>query len=325
MLTIFAVPKPFKEHVGVIQRNAVGSWVRLADEVILFGDDEGTADAARDLGARHVPKVARNEFGTPLLNDVFRQAEVLCATPWLVYANCDIILREDFLCALSLIPRRPCVLAGRRWDLDITEPIDFDRPSWSETLERQVREAGVQARDGWYDYFALRPGMLGEIPPFAVGRPRWDHWLLSHARRNGAWVVDATPSVMVIHQNHDYNHVPNGVGLRWEGPEADETRRLAGDHRFSLKDATHRIEGGRVVRRRSLAALNRQWEALPRLHPELDHEPSFFTQFTRPRACGPRALKPLTFHWYAALNGSRVRLVPAWRCLRAVSRLARLS
>lgn len=29
MLTIFATPKPFQGHVGIIQRNAIGSWVRL--------------------------------------------------------------------------------------------------------------------------------------------------------------------------------------------------------------------------------------------------------------------------------------------------------
>jgi hypothetical protein len=74
MLTIFAVPKPFKGHVGVIQRNALGSWVRLAETVILFGDEEGIADAARDLGARHVPEVARNRFGTPLVDGVFGKA-----------------------------------------------------------------------------------------------------------------------------------------------------------------------------------------------------------------------------------------------------------
>src|SRR5580765_6089794 len=104
MFTIFALPKPFKGHVGVIQRNALGSWVRLADDVILFGDEEGIADATREFGTRHVPEVARNRFGTPLLNDAFRTAERLCATPWLVYVNGDIILREDFGRAVSVLP-----------------------------------------------------------------------------------------------------------------------------------------------------------------------------------------------------------------------------
>ena len=51
MLSMFALPKPFKGHIGVIQRNAIASWARLPSkpEIILFGDEEGTAQAARDL------------------------------------------------------------------------------------------------------------------------------------------------------------------------------------------------------------------------------------------------------------------------------------
>jgi hypothetical protein len=195
MLTIFAVPKPFRGYVALIQRNALGSWMRLSSEVILFGDEEGIADAAREFGARHVSEVARNRFGTPLLDDVFRKAELLGTTPVLVYANADIILRDDFARAVSFLPRRPCLLVGKRWNLDLTEPIDFDQPDWRATLEHQARDADQQGNKAWLDYFAFRPGTLGEIPPFAVGRPYWDNWLVSHARSIGAWVIDASPSL----------------------------------------------------------------------------------------------------------------------------------
>lgn len=257
-LTIFTVPKPFAGHIGVIQRNAVGSWVRLVDEVILFEDEEGTADAASEFGTRHVTEVACTRFGTPLLNDVFSKAEQLCRTPWLVYANCDIIFREDFADAVSLLPDRPCLLTGGRWELDITVPIDFHVPNWAEVLGDQVRNAEIKPRGGWYDYFVFQPGTLGEIPPFAVGRPRWDHWLLGHALHRGAWVVDSSLSAIVIHQGHDYSHVPNGTGDLWEGPEADENQRIVGDQYrgYSLGNcATHRIKNGELVPCRPRPAL----------------------------------------------------------------------
>jgi len=61
MLTLFSTPKPFHGHIGVIQRNALKSWTVLHPdvEVILFGDDEGAADACRELGLRHEPYVER--------------------------------------------------------------------------------------------------------------------------------------------------------------------------------------------------------------------------------------------------------------------------
>ena len=58
LLTIFATPKRFQGHIGVIQRNAIASWTHLKPkpEIILFGTDEGTAEIARGFGvkARHV-------------------------------------------------------------------------------------------------------------------------------------------------------------------------------------------------------------------------------------------------------------------------------
>src|SRR5215510_12506337 len=65
MLTIFATPKPFRSHIAVIQRNAIRSWtlLRPACEIILMGNDEGTAEIAAEFGLRYVPDIARNTFG----------------------------------------------------------------------------------------------------------------------------------------------------------------------------------------------------------------------------------------------------------------------
>src|ERR1700683_3208554 len=61
-LTIFATPKKFDGHIGLIQRNAIASWIRMnpAPEVILFGTDPGTAEVAGEFGLRHVPSVKCN-------------------------------------------------------------------------------------------------------------------------------------------------------------------------------------------------------------------------------------------------------------------------
>ena len=93
MLTIFSTPKPFKGHIGIIQRNAITSWTLLhpQPEIILFGNDEGTAEAAKDIGVLHVSQIARNEFGTPLLNDFFQQAKQQASHQTLCYVNADIV------------------------------------------------------------------------------------------------------------------------------------------------------------------------------------------------------------------------------------------
>ena len=43
-VTIFAIPKTFEGHIGIIQRNAIRSWAQLAGiEILLLGDEPGTA------------------------------------------------------------------------------------------------------------------------------------------------------------------------------------------------------------------------------------------------------------------------------------------
>src|SRR5882724_4764180 len=98
MLTIFTIPKAFVGHVGVIQRNAIRSWTLLEPrpEIILLGNDEGTAQVARELGLRHIPEITSNQHGTPLLNDMFRRAELNASSPLLCYVNADIVLLREF-------------------------------------------------------------------------------------------------------------------------------------------------------------------------------------------------------------------------------------
>ena len=56
MLTIFSPPKPFQGKIDVIQRNAIGSWIALGDEVevILVGDEIGISDVASEYGVGHI-------------------------------------------------------------------------------------------------------------------------------------------------------------------------------------------------------------------------------------------------------------------------------
>ena len=70
MITIFTIPKPFHEHNGVIQRNAIKSWIQLKPkcEIILFGDDDGVAEAAEKFNVTHIPFIEKNESYTVLIN-----------------------------------------------------------------------------------------------------------------------------------------------------------------------------------------------------------------------------------------------------------------
>src|SRR5574337_939266 len=176
MLTLFSTPKPFHGHVGVIQRNAIRCWKQLHPrvEIILFGDEEGAAETARGLGIRHEPRVERNEHGTKYLRSIFDRAEELAAYDLLCYVNCDVLLMSDFLRAIERVRNSysEFLLAGQRWDTDITQPLDFEQADWEASVRALARLANRQRPPQWIDYFAFTRGLyLNKVPPFVVGRP----------------------------------------------------------------------------------------------------------------------------------------------------------
>jgi hypothetical protein len=93
------------DHNGIIQRNALKSWLLLDRDVdiFLFGDHGGAAEIAQELGLRHEPLVERNEFGTIRIGAVFGGAQALAHHDIVRYSNCDIILLPDFLQAINRI------------------------------------------------------------------------------------------------------------------------------------------------------------------------------------------------------------------------------
>src|SRR5579859_4244847 len=141
MITIFTTAKPFCGHSGMIQRNALESWNRLhADaEVILFGDEEGAAEAARELGIKHVADVKRVESGPKILPSFFDAAQRMARHELICYANCDIVLMEDFAAAVVRIAEteKNFLMVGRRWDTDVREPVDFTAADWKTNLRER--------------------------------------------------------------------------------------------------------------------------------------------------------------------------------------------
>ena len=267
MLTLFSTPKPFEGHIGIIQRNALTSWKRLHPEadIILFGDEQGTQEVCQELGLRHEPDVERTEDGPPSVRSLFGRAQEISRYPLLCYSNCDIILRSDFLRALQAVSdcRREFLMVGRRWDLDRDRPIDFDQAGWVETIRGEALRANVQRPGNYIDYFVFPRGLFTGLLPLAIGRFSWDNYLLWCARSRGAELVDASLSVLAIHQNHDYSHYSGGTADIREGPERKRNREMVGPwwRLYTIEDATQILtaEGARPCYRHTWLMMKRLW------------------------------------------------------------------
>jgi hypothetical protein len=251
LLTIFTAPKPFLDpHIALIQRNAIRSWLHLGEEVevLLIGDEPGLADFAAELRIAHLPQVQRNKWGTPLVSSIFELARCNSCSPMLAYVNADILLMPEFVEVARTVSRQAeqFLIVGQRWDLAIQRELDFDR-DWVKQLQAEVRAHGKLHRPGGSDYFIFPRQMFSDMPDFAIGRAGWDNWMIFHACRQNAAVVDATPSLMVIHQEHGYAHLPNNRP-HYDLEESSHNMIMAGGRlaMYTILDTNYQLIGGKL-------------------------------------------------------------------------------
>jgi hypothetical protein len=257
VFTIFSVPKPFRDHIGLIQENAIRSWTLLDTdhEIILFGAEEGTAEIANRLGVRHEPEIRCSKYGTPFVTSVFERAQQLAAHDWLCYVNSDIVLMSDLTRAMRRISalRRPVLVSGRRWRLEIDRPLDFEA-GWERSWRRHVKAYGSRDSVQCMDYFVFQRGLVPKLPKFVLGRGRWDSYMPYRVRELGAQFVDASDVVMAVHQNHDYAYPVGRVGNRSKAamkssPEGLMNRELGGrGKKCTLGDADRKLTRWRFTR-----------------------------------------------------------------------------
>ena len=253
---MFTVPRYFKGNFEVIQCNAIKSWLLLepTPEIILCGNEEGTAAFAAEIGVKHIPDIELSSKGTPLVNSVFKKAQTIASHSIVAYVNSDVIFVDDFLDAIDKTSSKfnEFMIVGRRWDLDVPELINFSDSHWEENLRNCVSLFGKLHSNAGIDYHIFKKGFGMDMPPFIVGRPGWDNWFLSQAIGFNFNTVDATEKIFVVHQAHDYSHVEGGQAEGRSGEEARRNRGLAGKSCSVTTDTKWKFLNNEIVKRKIL-------------------------------------------------------------------------
>lgn len=248
MLTILAVPRGFVGSHAAIQRRALDSWTRCGPrvEVLLFGDEPGIRAVADEVGARWIGGVRTARSGRPCLDDVFLRAQQLASHPLLCYVNADILLRPSFVDAVhTVMDQRPRFLAvARRHELQLHH--EEILALTDEELHARAEHIGQLAPPDAIDVFAFPRGLVRAMPPFVIGRPGWDNWMIYQARRSGVPVIDITPTAVVVHLDTAPGYAQGKQPIH-DG-ESDHNRRLAGwASLFTVAEATDRLVDGDLV------------------------------------------------------------------------------
>ena len=140
------------------------------------------------------------------------------------------------------------LLVGQRWNLDLTEPFDFSG-DWESRLRLDVAQRGEFYSPWGIDYFIFPRHLYTDVPDFTIGRPAWDNWMVYHARTSFGMAIDASRDVVVVHQNHDYSHLPgNRPPYGSEVAKSNLAKAGGRKHVYNILDTNRELVRGRIRR-----------------------------------------------------------------------------
>ena len=95
----------------------------------------------------------------------------------------------------------------------------------------------------WIDFFLFPKGLYTNMPPLLVGYCYWDNWMIWRALSLGVPVLDCSPVLVPIHQNHAYSSESGRI--KFDPTDVRSLRNLEAiggeEHIASLNDSTHRM------------------------------------------------------------------------------------
>lgn len=212
MITLLTTTKDFSEHSGIIQLNAIKSWLssKFPLEIIIFGRSKGVEKLPSDSRLKIIDKIKQSENGPPFVNHMFAEANNLTHNPVLCYVNADILLPDKFFQTVSILHKKlhkNYLLVGERIDSDVTAELNFIT-NWETDFVNEYKKSFKIHPPHGSDIFVFPRGQyhLGNMPDLLVGRGAWDNWMIFDGLKNKIKVVDISNTVRVYHQNHDYSH-----------------------------------------------------------------------------------------------------------------------
>lgn len=224
-VTIILSPRSFSHPVmGPRQRQVLfahsscGSGGVPPPTLVLVSEEEGCAEVAQQMGAKHRPKVEKDSKGYDRLDKLIEEGEKEAPDGGAIaLMNADCFPGPHFHYHLQQLlevvhstSSRPYLIVGARyvWQQDAAPPYNPTMTTPQHYVDQYINKRNA-VRDDALDFFVFRKGSFKGMPPFRVGRSRWDNWMMAHATRQQWTTVNGgyqNPLLYVIHPEHTREH-----------------------------------------------------------------------------------------------------------------------
>ena len=183
----------------------VRNWQSLRPYVIpvVFTNEYRVAEECKTKGWDVLPIRISAIGGIPVLKFMFLDAMSNYNTPIYGFANSDILFTDSLIETLAWINvsvdlNKPILIIGKRTNVNYVEKKEAE--TWKR-LSIVARSRGKLFRGLAEDYFITsRFYPWKDIPEVVIGRPAFDNWLVYHTRKQNYTVIDATRTILAVHQ-----------------------------------------------------------------------------------------------------------------------------
>nr|KAG5686931.1 hypothetical protein BaRGS_018920 [Batillaria attramentaria] len=183
------------------------NWVRLKPAIVpvLFTNSSKLAGHAEAHGWLVMP-VSRAAVGVPILKNMYLDAMAKFDSTLYAFSNGDILFTEslvDTLLAILGSPHLPLdthslLVVGQRINVPMVRPYEVTS---FDGVARVARTRGKLFTTMAEDYFITdRTFPWEDIPGVVIGRAAYDNWLVLNAIKRQEVVVDATKTLLAVHQ-----------------------------------------------------------------------------------------------------------------------------
>ena len=209
----------------LVHNLTVRNWLSLSPFVIpvIFTNESDVADECRRMGWEVFPVRVAAADGIPVLKYMFQDVMEAFNTTFYAYSNGDILYTDGLIDTLVALVnshidiQTPVMLVGKRTNVDnVTE----SEGSSYENLTAIAKSRGKLFTGYAEDYFITpRVYPWKDIAEVVIGRRAYDNWLVYYARKQKQVVIDATSTLLAVHQttvagnfeghghkNGEYNH-----------------------------------------------------------------------------------------------------------------------
>ncbi|KAK3577853.1 hypothetical protein CHS0354_010414 [Potamilus streckersoni] len=205
LLTLFSSWYESEEKI-LVHNNTIRNWLLLKPDVtlVIFTNDSKTGIVCNNHGLHIMPVRVANTGNVPVLKYMYLDAMANFNSQFYAFANSDILFTDGLINTLKYLlqstnaSKIPTLIVGRRTNVNVTNTKQFS--TW-QNVTFMAKTKGELFPAFGEDYFVASPSFpWKDIKDVIIGRKGYDNYLVAYARRNNIFVIDATQTILAVHQ-----------------------------------------------------------------------------------------------------------------------------